>query len=86
MRWRRGTTGSGLEIGDRVAFVSHNSARLFTAFFGVCGYGRVLVPVNFRLSFDEVQYIVEHSGARVVYVDPELEGPARRPPRRSTSS
>src|SRR6476620_5819785 len=63
----------GLELGDRVAFVSHNSARLFTAFFGVCGYGRVLVPVNFRLSFDEVQYIVEHSGARVVYVHPELK-------------
>ena len=63
----------GLEVGDRVAFVSHNSARLLTAFWGVSGYGRVLVPVNFRLSFDEVQYIVEHSGARVVYVDPELK-------------
>jgi fatty-acyl-CoA synthase len=63
----------GLAVGDRVAFVSHNSARLFAAFFGVSGYGRVLVPVNFRLSFDEVQYIVEHSGSRVVYVDPELE-------------
>jgi fatty-acyl-CoA synthase len=63
----------GLGVGDRVAFVSHNSARLFTAFFGVCGYGRVLVPVNFRLSFDEVQFIVEHSGSRVVYVDPELK-------------
>src|SRR5215218_11342155 len=63
----------GLDVGDRVAFVSHNSARLFTAFFGVCGYGRVLVPVNFRLSFDEVQFIVDHSGARVVYVDPELK-------------
>jgi acyl-CoA synthetase (AMP-forming)/AMP-acid ligase II len=63
----------GLEVGDRVAFVSHNSARLFTAFWGVSGYGRVLVPVNFRLSFDEVQYIVEHSGSRVVYVDPELK-------------
>jgi fatty-acyl-CoA synthase len=62
----------GLQVGDRVAFVSHNSARLFTAFFGVSGYGRVLVPVNFRLSSDEVQYIVEHSGSRVVYVDPEL--------------
>jgi acyl-CoA synthetase (AMP-forming)/AMP-acid ligase II len=63
----------GLGVGDRVAFVSHNSARLFTAFFGVSGYGRVLVPVNFRLSVDEVQYIVEHSGSRVVYVDPELK-------------
>src|SRR3954454_21890385 len=63
----------GLEVGDRVAFVSHNSARLFTSYFGVCGFGRVLVPVNFRLSPDEVAYIVEHSGARVLYVDPELE-------------
>jgi fatty-acyl-CoA synthase len=63
----------GLGVGDRVAFVSHNSARLFTAFWGVCGYGRVLVPVNFRLSFDEVQYIVQHSGSRIVYVDPELK-------------
>src|SRR6478609_12016993 len=62
----------GLEVGDRVAIVSHNSARLLTAFFGVCGYGRVLVPVNFRLSRDEVAYIVEPSGARVLFIDPEL--------------
>ncbi|GAC1385840.1 MAG: AMP-binding protein [Marmoricola sp.] len=64
----------GIEPGDRVAMVSHNSARLLAAFFGVSGYGRVLVPVNFRLSVEEVAYIVEHSGARVLYVDPELEG------------
>jgi fatty-acyl-CoA synthase len=63
----------GIEVGERVAFVSHNSARLLAAFFGVSGYGRVLVPVNFRLSAREVGYIVEHSGARVLYVDPELE-------------
>ncbi len=63
----------GIGFGDRVAYVSHNSARLFTAFFGVAGHGRVFVPINFRLSPDEVKYIVEHSGARVLYVDPELE-------------
>lgn len=63
----------GLEVGDRVAVVSHNSARLLTSFFGVAGSGRVLVPVNFRLRPDEVSYIVEHSGARVLYVDPELD-------------
>ena len=68
----------GIGFGDRVAYVSHNSARLFTAFFGVAGHGRVLVPINFRLSADEVQYIVEHSGARVLYVDPELEDAPRR--------
>jgi fatty-acyl-CoA synthase len=62
----------GVGVGERVAVVSHNSARLLTSFFGVSGYGRVLVPVNFRLRPDEVQYIVEHSGARVLLIDPEL--------------
>lgn len=63
----------GIGVGERVAIVSHNSARLLTAFFGVCGYGRVLVPVNFRLRPDEVKYIVEDSGARVLWVDPEID-------------
>jgi acyl-CoA synthetase (AMP-forming)/AMP-acid ligase II len=63
----------GIGVGERVAIVSHNSARLLTAFFGVAGSGRVLVPVNFRLRPDEVAYIVEHSGARVLLVDPELD-------------
>lgn len=65
----------GIAPGDRVAVVSHNSARLLTSFFGVSGWGRVLVPVNFRLSRDEVAYIIEHSGARVLFVDPELDAP-----------
>ncbi|SDJ98755.1 Acyl-CoA synthetase (AMP-forming)/AMP-acid ligase II [Actinopolyspora mzabensis] len=63
----------GIGVGERVAVVSHNSARLLTAFFGVAGTGRVLVPINFRLRPDEVRYIVEHSGARALYVDPALE-------------
>ncbi|TIC83819.1 AMP-dependent synthetase [Nocardioides sp. GY 10113] len=63
----------GIAVGERVAVVSQNSARLLTSFYGVSGWGRVLVPVNFRLRPDEVAYIVEHSGARVLYVDPELE-------------
>ncbi|MFT4264851.1 MAG: AMP-binding protein [Nocardioides sp.] len=63
----------GIGPGERVAIVSHNSARLFVAYFGVAGSGRVLVPVNFRLRPDEVRYIVEDSGARMLLVDPELD-------------
>lgn len=62
----------GIGAGERVALVSHNSSRLLTSFFGVSGWGRVLVPINFRLRPDEVRYIVENSGARALYVDPEL--------------
>jgi acyl-CoA synthetase (AMP-forming)/AMP-acid ligase II len=63
----------GVGTGERVAIVSQNSARLLTSFFGVSGYGRVLVPINFRLSPAEIAYIVEHSGASLLLLDPELE-------------
>jgi acyl-CoA synthetase (AMP-forming)/AMP-acid ligase II len=67
-----GLDALGIAQGDRVAMVSHNSARLLTALFGVSGSGRILVPINFRLAAEEVKYIVAHSGARVLLVDPEL--------------
>ncbi|MFL6089823.1 MAG: AMP-binding protein [Aeromicrobium sp.] len=63
----------GVPVGGRVAVISQNSARLLTSFFGVSAWGRVLVPVNFRLAVPEIQYIVGHSGADVVYADPSLK-------------
>jgi fatty-acyl-CoA synthase len=83
LTWRRvgalaraqaaGLDALGIDQGDRVAIVSQNAARLLTGFFGISGWGRVLVPVNFRLNADEVTYIVEHAGASVLLVDPELD-------------
>src|SRR3954447_7142099 len=63
----------GVEQGERVAIVSPNAARFLISFFGVSGFGRILVPINFRLNSDEVAYIVDHSGASVLLVDPELD-------------
>jgi fatty-acyl-CoA synthase len=63
----------GVPVGGRVAVISQNSARLLTSFFGISGWGRILVPINFRLSKTEIQYIVGHSGAQVVYADPALK-------------
>ncbi|MDQ2726970.1 MAG: AMP-binding protein [Actinomycetota bacterium] len=68
-----GLDALGVGRGERVAMVSHNSARLLAAFSGVSGYGRVLVPINFRLTASEVGYIVEHSGAKMLLVDPEVD-------------
>src|SRR3978361_176791 len=61
----------GVDEGDRVAGVSENSARLLELILGVTAAGRVCVPVNFRLQPGEVEYIVEHSGASVLLLDPE---------------
>jgi acyl-CoA synthetase (AMP-forming)/AMP-acid ligase II len=62
----------GVPVGGRVAIISQNSARLLTSFFGVSGWGRALVPINFRLSAPEIDYIVRHSGAEVVFADPAV--------------
>ncbi|HEY7433651.1 MAG TPA: AMP-binding protein [Methylomirabilota bacterium] len=63
----------GVGESDRVAIVSPNAARFLVSLFGVSVFGRVLVPINFRLNAEEIRYIVEHSGSSVLLVDPELD-------------
>lgn len=62
----------GVAEGARVAIVSPNAARFVVSLFGVSAFGRVLVPINFRLSAEEIRYIVGHAGATVLLHDPEL--------------
>ncbi|CAN5902830.1 AMP-binding protein [soil metagenome] len=70
----------GVAEGARVAIVSPNSARFLISLFGVSAFGRVLVPINFRLKPDEIRYNVSHSGTTVLLVDPELEDLVRDVP------
>jgi len=67
----------GVAEGERVAIVSPNAGRFLVSLFGVSVYGRVLVPVNFRLNADEIRYIIEHSGSTVALIDPEMEETVR---------
>jgi len=62
----------GIAPGERVAIVSPNALKMLIALYAVMGGGRVLVPINFRLTADVVQHIVEDSGASLLLVDPEL--------------
>ncbi len=63
----------GLAAGERVAILSPNAGRFLIALFGIPAHGRVLVPINFRLNRDEIAYIIEHSGAAALLVDPEYD-------------
>src|SRR3954453_21876378 len=65
-------TRDGLRKGERVAFLAFNSEPLLVAHFGVPLAGGVLVAINTRLNADEISYIVEHSGARMVFFPPDL--------------
>src|SRR5581483_11713998 len=63
----------GIDAGERVAVVSPNAARMLELFYAVPSSGRILVPINFRLKSEEVEYIVDHSGSSVLLVDPEID-------------
>jgi fatty-acyl-CoA synthase len=63
---------AGVEPGDRVAMLAPNLPELLAAHFAVLLARAVLVAINTRLTPDDVGYILNHSGARVVLVDPEL--------------
>src|SRR4051794_13289060 len=56
----------GVAGGDRIAFLALNSEPLFLAHYGVPLAGAVLVPMNTRMNADEVAYIVDHAGAKMV--------------------
>jgi len=63
---------AGVGPGDRVAFLAPNVPEMLAAYFSVLQLHAVLVPINTRLQSEEVGYILEHSAAKVVLVDPEL--------------
>ena len=72
-RLARALQEHGIERGERVAFLAPNGRELLEAHYGVPWAGAVLVAINTRLMPEEVGYILEHSGASLLVVDPSLE-------------
>lgn len=64
----------GIQKGDRVAFLAPNIPPMIEAHFGVPLAGAVLVAINIRLAPEELRYILDHSGAKLLFVDTELSG------------
>lgn len=63
---------SGVGAGDRVAYLVPNLPEMLVAHFAVPLAGAVLVAINTRLSPEEVRYICDHSGAKLLVVDAGL--------------
>jgi acyl-CoA synthetase (AMP-forming)/AMP-acid ligase II len=64
--------GSGVEAGDRVAYLLPNIPEMLVAHFAVPLAGAVLVAINTRLSTEEIRYILDHSGCKLLVVDAAL--------------
>ncbi len=62
----------GLRPGDCIAFCLPNGPRILEIVYACFASGLVVVPINARLHPKEVAYIVDNSGARVLFADENL--------------
>src|SRR5436309_6438614 len=62
----------GVGPGDVVAVLMKNSTAFLELVFATSHIGAVFLPINYRLSADEVGYVIGNSGARILIADDEF--------------
>lgn len=68
-RVANGLVAWGIQPAERVAYLGKNAPEYFEILMGVSKAGAVTCPVNWRLAPAEIAYIINDSGARVLFVD-----------------
>lgn len=61
-----------IKPGDRVAYLAYNCHRLLEGYYGVVQMGGILMPLNIRLSKSDFTFILNDSGARVLFFDSDF--------------
>lgn len=69
----RALIADGLTKGDRIAYLGKNSDRVAELTCGAARAGVVLVPIIWRLTGEEIAYILGDSGAKALFVGADLE-------------
>ena len=59
---------SGIKRGDKIAICGRNSAHWAVSFLGTLTYGAVAVPILHEFNGEQIQNIVNHSGARILFI------------------
>ena len=62
----------GVKPGDRVALALMNSAEFLEAYFAIAKIGGVVVPLNWRLVPDELEFILKDSGSETLIFGEEF--------------
>ena len=61
---------AGIASGDRIATMGWNSGRHLAAWYGAAGMGAILHTLNPRLFPEQIAYIANHAGDRLLIADP----------------
>jgi long-chain acyl-CoA synthetase len=64
-----GLSAIGISRRDTIAVLSMNRNDYLTVYGGAAALGAIVVPVNWRLSDSEIDYILEDSKAKILFVD-----------------
>ncbi len=67
-----GLLAEGVERGDRVAYLARNGTEFWELFFGTAKAGPAVVPLNFRLSGPEIEWILGDAEPAVLVVEDHL--------------
>lgn len=68
-----GLKKQGIGKGDRIAILAHNHYKFFFLFGAAAALGAIVVPVNWRLSDEEIQYILKDSAPKILVADEHVE-------------
>lgn len=63
----------GVAKGDRIAVVGKNSVEYFLLYGAAAALGAILLPVNWRLSAEEMAYNLADGAPRIAFADPEYQ-------------
>ncbi len=65
--------GKGIKKGDRIAILAKNYPHFFPLMGGIAATGAIMVPINFRLSAEEIGYNLTNTNPVMIVVDPDYE-------------
>ena len=68
-----GLKAAGIEKGDRLGVLGKNSIEYFLLYGAAAALGAIVLPVNWRLSADEISYILNDCTPKVLFADAEFQ-------------
>ncbi|MET3696264.1 fatty-acyl-CoA synthase [Bacillus oleivorans] len=69
---------AGIRKGDHVAVMLPNTHYMLECFYGISQLGAAMVPLNYRLSANDLEYIINHSDAKKLIVDAQFAEPIEK--------